>query len=68
MRVMPRLIREYNHVVPHSSLNGGTPMEVFNGTWGISEQKKLARLHEQAVTNRFMRNRTQACEGCYLGY
>jgi putative transposase len=44
--------KEHNEVIPHSALSGGTPREVFRGTWNKEEVIKLRAEVKAAIEAR----------------
>lgn len=54
------VIRDYNTLIPHSALEGGTPYEIFNGEWGESQLLSLQEKHKEIMNER--KNYSFTCE------
>jgi hypothetical protein len=46
------VIYEYNNIIPHSALEGGTPREVYDNRWGQTDVVELKSLHIDSVSKR----------------
>lgn len=39
-----KFVRQYNEVIPHSSLHGATPIELFNNSFDLERYKNTTKL------------------------
>ena len=53
-----------NEVIPHSSLGGATPIEIFIGSWTKANIDKLASDCLKARSDRMAWNLDQSCGAC----
>ena len=63
-----KFVKQYNNVIPHSSLNGATPNELYNGTFNKREFKHILKikLFEQRKIRREKFHNCQKCQKKYF--
>ena len=52
---------DYCNVIPHSALDGATPMEVYTSKWGEQEKAALLESAKRAIARRKEQNLSQSC-------
>ena len=57
-------VEQSNMVVPHSSLKGGTPFEVFTGKWNLESIETLKEQYQISIQKRMETNRSSSCQLC----
>jgi putative transposase len=62
-RLVAFYVQQFNEVLPHSSLNGRTPVEVYFGR-AENIPAELAAARKVAREKRLQANRTLSCEAC----
>lgn len=66
-RLVYKFLRQYNRIIPHSSLEGGTPLEVFTGEFVQTDYKRANKIVLQNLRNE-RREEYKACNKCSRKY
>ena len=66
-RLVYKFVRQYNRVIPHSSLEGGTPLEVFTGEFVQADYKRANKIALQSLRDD-RREEYRACNKCSRKY
>ncbi len=57
-------LREHNERIPHSALDGATPLESYTGAWTEVDRMQLCEERKRAITERLQVNRSLRCGQC----
>jgi transposase InsO family protein len=57
-------VKEHNVAIPHSSLSGATPFEVFQGSWNPDRIVDLRDKYQNAIQKRCQINSARKCANC----
>jgi putative transposase len=57
-------LREHNERMPHSALEGATPLESYTGAWTDADQIRLQKERANAIQERLQVNRSLRCGRC----
>jgi len=67
IRLIERYVSDHNKFIPHYSLAGATPAEIFFGVWNDDRVKAMCDGGLRAKEARASRNRAMACSRCSTG-
>jgi len=71
VKLIENFVEEYNSNIPHSVLNGATPVEVFNGDFCENKFKNFVKigqssaLNQRQINNRQCINKNNCTKPCF---